>query len=49
MTNPMPTATDLTAEQIQAMQKELHDFRVMRVTLSAKYDSIKSTLHEVSG
>jgi len=48
MTNPMPVATDLTAEQIQAMQKELHDFRAMKATLSAKYDGIKSALHEVS-
>ena len=48
MINPISTATHLTAEQIQAMQKELYELRAMKATLSAKYDSIKSTLHEVS-
>jgi len=47
MSNPT-TATQLTAEEVAALQKELHELRALQATFVAKQDGIKDTLHQVS-
>jgi len=48
MTEPATAATQLTAEGIAALHKELHALRTLQATFAAKRDGIKDTLHQVS-
>jgi len=48
MSNPTTTVPPLTAEEITALQKELHELRTLQAAFTAKHEGIRDTLHAVS-